>query len=226
MEQHNYQEARLKPFEDKRINKIWIYPKNGDRRFPRPASKVTVETNFQTGDLESFQEKIETEAAPAFLKLGNWDEEDYVKITKWAALHLIRNRKSRREFFSSPKDFNHRFMSEFNKELAISRDRYPNVDIHKCTRGRFLITSDHPVVELQVPGESDYLRCFAKSPETLILYSAREKPPQFEIPIEDYFNAMVRGLADQLVFSHRNDVNIQNLKKIANEFEMCPEIRE
>jgi hypothetical protein len=224
MDQHNYQKARLKLFEDKKINEVWLYPKNGDRPFHLPASKITVETDFQRPNLESFQGKVETRAAPAFLKVGKWDKEDYAAITEWVVLHLIRNRKSRREFFSSPEDYNDRFIPEFYNELAISRHRYPNVDVHESKDGHFLVTSDHPVVELQVPGESDYVRCFAKSPDFLILYSARKKPPQFEIPVEDYFNAMVYALADQFVFSHRNDANIQTLKKIANEFQMWPEV--
>lgn len=218
MEQHNYQEARLKLFEDRRINKVWVYPTNGDRPFPLPVSNVTVETDFQTPHLESFQEKIEMRAASAFQKVGRWEPEDYEAITKWLVLHLIRNRKSRREFFSSPEDYNSRFISEFYKELAISRDRYPNVDIHECKEDRFLITSDHPVVELQVPGEADYARCFAKSPGILVLFSGRARPPQFEIPVEDFFNAMVYALADQFVFSHRNDIDTQTLKKIMEEF--------
>jgi len=224
MELHNYQEARLKLFEDKRLNKVWLHPKNGDRPFLLPASKITIETDFQTPHLESFQEKIETRAAPAFQKAGKWNPEDYEAITQWVVLHLIRNRKSRREFFSSPEDYNRRFVSEFYKELAISRSRYPNVDIYRCQEGRFLVTSDHPVIELQIPGETDYVRCFAKSPDCLVLFSGRAQSPQFEIPVEDYFNAMVYSLADQFVFSHRNDVCIQTLREIAERFGMSPAI--
>lgn len=222
MELHNYQEARLKLFEDKRLNKVWLHPKNGDPPFPLPASKITVETDFQTPDLESFQEKIESRAAPAFQKAGKWKPEDYEAITQWVVLHLIRNRKGRREFFSSPEDYNSRFILEFHKELAISRNRYPNVDIYDCGQNHFLVTSDHPVVELQVPGETDYVRCFAKSPGCLVLFSQRTHPPQFEIPVEDHFNAMVYALADQFVFSHRKDICIQTLRRIATEFEMSP----
>jgi len=224
MEQHNYQEARVKLFEDKRINKVWIYPKEGARPFPLPARKITVETDFQTSDLESFQQKIETRAAPAFQNAARWEERDYDAISAWVVLHLLRNRKNRMEFFSSAEDFNNRFISEFNRELAISRHRYPNVDIHECKNNRFLITSDHPVAELQVPGESDYVRCFAKSPQILVLFSERARPPQFEIAVEDFFNAMVYSLADQSIFSHRNDVCIQKLQKIREDFEMFPEI--
>jgi hypothetical protein len=49
-------------------------------------------------------------------------------MTDWLVLQLIRNRKSRREFFASSEDFNDRFISEFEKEVIISRTRYPYVD--------------------------------------------------------------------------------------------------
>ena len=223
-ELHNYQEARLKAFEDKRINEVWVYPKTGSRPFPLPASKITVETNFQRRDLELFQEKIETRAGHVFAKAGAWDQRDYDAMTDWVALHLIRNRKSRSEFFASPEDFNDRFMSEFEKEVVISRYRYPNVDVHTSKGDRFLITSDHPVVELQVPGESDYVRCFAKSPEIVVLFSSRRQPPQFEIAIEDFFNAMVYAIADESVFSHRNDVSLDKLQRTAETFQMFPTV--
>jgi hypothetical protein len=226
MELHNYQEARLKLFEDKFINKVWVFPKNAARPFPLSASKITVETDFQTPDLESFQQKIETRAARALREPGKWKPEDYDAISEWAVLHLIRNRKSRKEFFSSPKDFNNRFISEFKKELTISRNRYPNVDIYGCKPDRFLITSDHPVVELQVHGERDYVRCFEKSPQIIILFSERTRPPEFEIAIEDFFNAMVYAVADQFVFSHRRDVCVETLKRIKEKFDIFPTIGE
>ncbi len=172
MELHNYQEARLKLFEDKRINEVWVYPKEGGRPFPLPASKITVETDFQTSDLESFQQKIETRAAPAFQNAGRWEEKDYDAISAWVVLHLIRNRKSRMEFFSSAEE------------------------------------------------------CFAKSPQILVLFSEGARPPQFEIAVEDFFNAMVYSLADQSIFSHRNDVCIQKLHKIREDFDMFPAIGE
>src|SRR5438876_6954245 len=145
MKQHNYQRARLKLFEDKRINKIWLFSKSGGRPFPVPASKVTAEMDFQKPHLELFQAKIEKRAARAFQKEGKWEPKDYEAIIEWTVLHLIRNRKSRREFFASAEDYNNRFISEFYKEVTISHDRYPNIDIHESKEDRFLVTADHPV---------------------------------------------------------------------------------
>ncbi|PZR75458.1 MAG: hypothetical protein DLM73_05365 [Chthoniobacterales bacterium] len=224
MELHNYQEARLKLFEDPHLRKIWLHPRGGDKPFPLPASKITTESDFQTPALESFQQKIETRAAPAFKKLGRWDEREYIAITEWAVLHLIRNRKSRREFFGSNEDYNKRFVSEFDKELKLSRQRYPIVDRYESNTDRFFITSDHPVVELHPLEGTDYLRCFAVSPKILLWFSARQERPQFEIAIEDYFNAMVFASCDEFVFSHRQDMHLQRLAKIADEYEMFPVI--
>jgi hypothetical protein len=68
-ELHHYQEARLKPFEDKRINELWVYPKTGGRPLPL-AAKLTIETDFQRPDLELFQQRIETRAGRVFAKPG------------------------------------------------------------------------------------------------------------------------------------------------------------
>ncbi|HEY1771348.1 MAG TPA: hypothetical protein VGG02_13940 [Chthoniobacterales bacterium] len=226
MEQHNYQGARLKLFEDPELRKVWLHPKNAERPFARPASKITTEADFQTPALESFQARIETRAAPAFKKLGKWDEREYLAITEWAVLHLIRNRKSRREFFSSPTDYNERFVSEFEKELNLSLLRYPIVDRYGSVADDFFVTGDHPVVELRPPGEADYLRCFAVSPKVLLWFSARHQRPQFKIAIEDYFNAMAYASCDQFVFSNRQDVCIPTLARIAREYQMLPVVEE
>jgi hypothetical protein len=78
-------------------------------------------------------------------------------------------------------------MEEFRKEVLISQ-LYKFVRIHHCQSGRFLITSDHPVVELTI--DKHVARCFAKSPNELILFSSYDDNPVFEIEVEDYFNAM------------------------------------
>lgn len=82
------------------------------------------------------------------------------------------------------------------------------------------------MVELYPPDGSDYLRCFAVSPKVLLWFSARHERPQFEIGIEDYFNAMAYALCDQFVFSHRQGECIPQLAKIANEYQMFPVVEE
>ncbi len=96
----------------------------------------------------------------------------------------------------------------------------------QCAKNKFLITSDFPVVELwaDLPnGDNRLVRCFAKSPEILVLLWGDGMPePKFPIAIEDYFNAMVWAVADKFVYSHRNDVPMKKLKEIAQDFDMSP----
>lgn len=173
MQLHNYQEARLKLFEDPHLKKVWLHPKDGSKPFRLPASRITIEKDFQTPELEAFQQKVETRAAPAFKKLGKWNDREFETITQWVALHLIRNRKSRRELLRSPQEYNERFISEFEKELELSHQRYFIVDRYESKSDLYFVTSDHPIVELHPPGETDYLRCFAVSPKVLLWFSAR-----------------------------------------------------
>ena len=91
---------------------------------------------------------------------------------------------------------------------------------------QFLITSDYPVVELwaDLPdGEKHLVRCFAKSPNILVLlWGNGMLEPTFPISVEDYFNAMMWAMSDEFVYSHRNDVPMEKLKGIAQNFEMLP----
>jgi hypothetical protein len=185
------------------------------------ASVCTAEKDFQSPELESFQQTVEAKAGRAFQNEGEWSDLDYQRITEWLALHIIRNKKSRRELFSSPEDFNRRFMVEFRKEILFSQ-RYKFVSVHHSQLGRFLITSDHPVVELTV--DKDLVRCFAKSPNELVLFSSHASEPVFEIGIEDYFNAMIWAMADEQVYSHRSDLSMARLKRDADMFQMSPVI--
>jgi hypothetical protein len=91
MEQHNYQEARLKLFEDPDLRKVWLHPRTGERPFPQPAGQITAESDFQKPELEFFQQQIEARAGPAFKKLGYWNEREYLAICEWAILHLARD---------------------------------------------------------------------------------------------------------------------------------------
>jgi hypothetical protein len=225
MDQHNYQEARLKLFKDRRFNEIWVYPKEGSQPFHRPASECSVENDFQTTALENFQEKIESNASRAFRVNGPWSQRQHEDITAWLALHVLRNPKTRKAVFGSRAEWNTRFMEEYEKELVFSG--YFNCVRHmQCPKNRFLITSDFPVVELwaDLPGGKKHLvRCFAKSPEILVLLLGDGMPePTFPIAVEDYFNAMVWAVADKCVYSHRNDVPLAKLKEIAQTFDMSP----
>jgi hypothetical protein len=146
-------------------------------------------------------------------------------VTAWLALHVLRNPKTRRELFGSREEWNTCFVEEYDKERVFSG--YFNCVRHmQCAKNQFLITSDFPVVELwaDLPnGDNHLVRCFAKSPDTLVLLWGNPMPePKFPIPVEDYFNAMVWATADNFVYSHRSDVPMQKLKEIAQNFDMSP----
>src|SRR5947208_92827 len=99
MEQHNYHKARLKAFEDKRLNEVWVYPKDGSKPFHKSASQCTAEKDFQAIALENFQRKIESDASRAFRAKSPWSQKQHDDITAWLALHVLRNPKTRREIF-------------------------------------------------------------------------------------------------------------------------------
>jgi len=225
MGQHNFQKARLKLFEDPRFNEPWVYPKDGAQPFRKPARECSVEKDFQTTALEDFQQKIESDASRAFRSEGPWSQKQHEDITAWLALHVLRNPKTRREILGSREEWNSRFMDEYDKELLFSG--YFNCVRHMhCAKNRFLITCDFPVVDLwaDLPnGEKHLVRCFAKSPDILVLLWGNGMPePKFPIAVEDYFNAMMWAVSDTCVYSHRGDVPIENLKEIAQTFEMSP----
>src|SRR6266404_5782609 len=164
MEQHNYQKAQLKLFEDKRLNEVWVCPKDGSKPFPKPAGDCTAEKDFQTSALENFQRRIESDASRAFGAKGAWSQKQHEDITAWLALHVLRNPKTRRAIFGSREEWNSRFMDEYDKELLFSG--YFNCVRHMhCAKSRFLITCDFPVVDLwaDLPNREKHLvRCFAK----------------------------------------------------------------
>ncbi|HEY2711443.1 MAG TPA: hypothetical protein VGI60_02930 [Chthoniobacterales bacterium] len=225
MDQHNYQRARLKLFEDKRLKEVWICPKDGSKPFHKAASKCSTEKDFQALELEEFQRRIESDASRALRADGPWPQKQHDHITAWLALHILRNPKTRRDIFASREDWNSRFMEEYEKERVFSG--YFNC-VRQMARpaDQFLITSDYPVVELwaDLPdGEKHLVRCFAKSPNILVLlWGNGMLEPTFPISAEDYFNAMMWAVSDEFVYSHRNDVPIEKLKGIAQNFEMLP----
>jgi hypothetical protein len=218
MNQHTVQKAYLKLFKDS-TGRIQVYRKTGGKPVPKPASDCAAEEDFQPVELERFQQKfVESPASRALRVTGLWTEDEFKPISMWVALHIIRCSKS---LFGSDEEYSRRFPAEFESEL-LSSDYYKFVFVHRCQNGRFLVTSDRPIVELMVEGLR--VRCFAKSPEKLILFSPINDVPQFEIPIEDYFNAMIWAFADEFIYSHRRGVSMEQLKHLASKLEMSPVI--
>jgi len=222
MNQHYYQAARLRPFEDKSIHKVWVHPKDGSSAFPRPVSQLAAAQNFQTPEIERFQEKTEAKAGRAFQNPGELSKRERDAVAEWIALHIIRSKRSYSEIFPSSEEYNRFFFEEFEKEVLITRKftLYPPI---AAIGGRFFITSDEPIVEFRGALEhKEIARGFAKSPEILIMFGLQPALPEFPLPVEDHFNAMVFANTGEFVYSHRKDVSLSNLKDIAKKYGMIP----
>src|SRR5713101_364493 len=206
MNQHHVQEAYLKLFEDE-TGKLWVYPKNGGKPLHRPTKQCTVEENFQSDELELFENRfVETPGIKALCATGFLSESENNSISSWMALHILRNQK----LFESREDYDTRFKPEFEKERVFSGyyrfvfTYWPADDSH------FFLTSDNPVIEFTV---GDHLvRCCSISPQKMILFSPINDRPTHELRIEDFFNAMVYANAVEEVFCHRGDVSLEKLK--------------
>jgi hypothetical protein len=220
MIQHYVQEAYLKSFEDEH-GKLWVYPKNGGKPLHRPTKQCTAEENFQSDDLELFQNRlVETPGIKALRATGFLSELEYDSISSWMGLHILRNQKSRRELFKSRDDYDARFKEEFEKELLFS-GYYTFVFTYRpADESHFWLTSDNPVIEFRIGDQ--LVRCCAISPQKMILFSPINDRPTHELRMEDFFNAMVWANALEYLFSHRGDVSIEKFKEHAKAFGMFP----
>ncbi len=118
MNQHGVQEAYLKksavPDPDGRI---WVYSKRGGRPVPRPPKQCAAEADFQSDELEFYQQQvIETPGIRALRLSGALSDEEFEQISMWMGLHIIRTKQAREQLFRSAADYERRFMDEFRKE--------------------------------------------------------------------------------------------------------------
>ena len=221
-EQHRIQEAYLKGFEDG-TGKLWVYPKNGGKPYYRPAGQCTTEENFQSNALEFLQNRlIETPGIRALRETGQLSEGQYHAISRWMALHILRNKKSLRELFQSGTDWERQFTQELEVERLFA-GYYRFAFICELDGDNdYWLTSDNPVIEFAI-GE-DMVRCCSISPKRMILFSPVDDVPTHELGIKNFFNAMVWANSDQYVFSHKNNVSIKRLQDDAKIFEMAPRL--
>jgi hypothetical protein len=220
MNQHHIQEAYLKSFEDE-DGKLWVYPREGGKPLHRPTKRCTAEENFQSDELESFQNRlVETPGIKALRATGFLSESEYDSISLWMALHILRNQKSRFDLFESREDFDTRFKEEFEKELLFSGYYRFVFTYRPADESHFWLTSDNPVIEFMVGDH--FVRCCAISPQKMILFSPINDRPTHELRMEDFFNAMVWASAVEYLFSHGADVSMKRLKELAETFEMLP----
>lgn len=230
MNQHNIQEAYFKLFRDTKTGKVWVYPKDRQRKFARSTNWCTAENDFQSESLELNQNRVvETPGIQALRRLltpsARLSEPEYRLISQWTALHLIRNPKMRNVFAQDGKDFEREFPDEFEKELLFSESYYKFAHVYVCSGADFFITSDNPVVEVSC--SEHFVRFLVLSPQKLVQFSSRNgRLSHEEECMEDFVNAMIWAGAHKYVFSHCGDLDIDKYEKTTNRWGMIPRLEE
>jgi hypothetical protein len=217
MNRHSIQEAYLKKFADK-TGRIWVYRKSGGRPAPRPASQCAAEEDFQSAALEFYQNRvIETPGIKALRIDGSFSDEEFEQMSMWMALHIIRAEKAREQLFESAADYEQRFHHEFLKEQLFT-PYYRHAYTHTISEPNFVVTSDDPVIEFTC--EDFFIRTCALSPQKLIFFSSREGRLEHELPLHDFFNAMMGGCPGEQLYSHRPDLRVDDLKQFSRAYDL------
>jgi len=217
MNQHNVQKAYLKFFADK-SGKVWVYSKAGGRPILKSPAECAAAENFQSSELEFYQNRvIETPGIRALRASGTLSQREYEHISMWMALHILRCQKARQELFESTADYETRFHEELSKERLFSQ-YYKYVYTHKIVEPDFAVTSDDPVIEFAC-GDF-FVRGCAVSPHKLIFFSPHEGRLEHELGLHDFFNGMMWGAPGERLYSHRPDLRVDHLSRIARDFDL------
>lgn len=217
MIQHNIQKAYLRNFADS-SGRGWVYAKAGGRPLPKSPAQCAAEENFQSPALEFYQNQvIETPGIKALRVDGSLSREEFEQMSMWMALHIIRMSKTREQLFQSAADYEERFHNELRKEQLFSA-YFHYAYTHAVSEPNFVVTSDDPVIEFTC---ADFLmRACALSPQKLIFFSPFEGRLEHELPMQDFFNAMMWGSAGDHLYSHRADLRVDDLREFAREYDI------
>jgi len=223
MDQHNVQEAYLKNFcVDGRI---WVYDKKGNKPISKPASQCTVEEDFQSEILEKYQNtNIESPGIKKLRKILDGiliSEEEFELIKYWTALHIIRNHKFRNV---SGVDYDSYFDQLLDIENKFSL-YYCYCFKYKCPDGKYLITSDNPVLEFR-NGDS-INRILTLSPRELILFSPINDTIKHEkLDLTEFVNSMLWAHSENCVFSNQKDLPISSFEQNIKEWNLISVMEE
>lgn len=226
MNQHSIQGAYFKSFRNA-DGKVWVYPKEGGDRFQKPTSWCTAENDFQSEALERAQANIielpGIKALRSLLSPSGLSELEYDLLSQWSALHILRNQRMRSALKEAGKDYEKEFPNEFEMELLFSKGYYTHAKVYTCSGSNFFVTSDDPVVEFSC---SDHcVRFFVVSPQKLVQLSSRDGMFSHEQEcFEDVVNSMILSKAFKHIYSHRDDVDINKYKRIADKWGMIPRL--
>lgn len=217
MNQHTVQKAYLKGFAAA-SGKVWVYAKGGGRPVPRSPGQCAAEEDFQSPQLEFYQQQVIESPGIRALRLdGSLSEAEFEQISMWMGLHIIRTKKAREYLFASAADYEQRFRGEFTKEQLFSA-YYRYAYTHAVIEPNFVVTSDDPVIEFWC--EDFLMRGCAVNPRKLIFFSPRDGKLEHELAMHDFFNAMMWGSSGDRLYSHRDDLRVEDLKGIAGAYDM------
>ena len=222
MKQHHIQAAYLKNFEDRGL--IHVYSSINYKYFKKPIKWCTAQDNFQSEDFEKSQNKLienpGIKSLRSLLSNSNISENEYDIILRWLALHLIRNQKRKDLLFVSKEEYNKKFYEEFYKDIAYL-NYYRYLDTYTCSRNKFFITSDNPILEIH-PDENMFLM-MPISPKKLIYFSSNGKRiVHNEISFTDFVNSMILASSYNYVFSDRKLVELNLWKDIISKWNLSP----
>jgi hypothetical protein len=217
MNQHEVQEAYLKKFAAPN-GRIWVYSKLGGTPLAKPPSECAAAEDFQSEQLEFYQQQIVESAGIKALRVnGSLSDKEFQQMSMWMGLHIIRTKKAREKLFESPADYEQRFHDEFRKEKFFSA-YYRYAYVHVVAEPNFVVTSDNPVVEFTCA--NFYIRACALSPHKLIFFSPNSGKLEHELPLHDFFNAMMWGSSGEHIYSHRPDLNVEQLERFVRDYNL------
>jgi hypothetical protein len=217
MNQHSIQKAYLKTFADQ-SGRVWVYAKAGGRPVPKSPVQCAAEEDFQSEALELYQQQIiESPGIKALRANGELSDEEFEQMSTWMGLHIIRTKSAREQLFPSAAEYETRFHDELRKEQLFSGYcRYAYT--HTVAEPNFVVTSDDPVIEFSC--EDFFIRACAVTPQKLIFFSPLPGKFEHELPFHDFFNAMMWGSRGERVYSHRPDLNVEDLKRFVREYDL------
>ena len=223
MNQHSVQEAYLKKFAAPG-GRIWVYSKEGGEPVPKPPRQCASEEDFQSAQLEFYQQQVVESSGIKSLRVnGALSDDEFEQMSMWMGLHIIRTRKARQQLFESAADYERRFHDELRNEQLFSA-YYQYAYTQGIAAPNFVVTSDDPVIEFTVPGA--LVRACALSPQKLIFFTPNPGKLEHELPLHDFFNAMMWGSAGDYLYSHRRDLRINDLRDFAREYDLRSVIEE
>ncbi|GAA0402007.1 hypothetical protein GCM10009133_08480 [Cocleimonas flava] len=222
MNQHSVQKAYLKNFE---VNgRICVYDKDLGKYFKRSANHCASETDYQSEEFESFQnKKIES---PGILKLRALAEDiplkegDLEVILKWTALHGLRSKLFRK---SSGVDY----QAEFKERLEIDSlfaNYFQYAFVYKSPKDKYFITSDHPVIDFTV--QNKISRILVWSPTLAFGFSSIDDFPIHEVETTEIINSMIYSSCNNEIFTNQSTLPIETYEAHIKKWELEYEFKD